>query len=106
MEILENLGIEAVPAIVVIAFLIGLIVKRTPLDDMWIPCICGFCGGVLGLVAMFISPEFPTHDPIMAVAVGIFSGLAATGLHQVYKQLTKGSGDTVEVTAEEYNGKH
>ncbi len=32
-------------------------------------------------------PEFPAADPITAVAVGIVSGLAATGADQIAKQL-------------------
>lgn len=108
-------GIVAVPVITVIVFLIAEAVKATPLDNKWLPVICGFCGGVLGIVAMFIMPEFPATDYLTATAVGIVSGLAATGAHQVYKQLTKPeiSSDTApqEVgapfeEAEEYDGKH
>ena len=36
-----------------------------------------------------IMPEFPASDYLTAAAVGIVSGLAATGINQVYKQLTK-----------------
>jgi len=35
-------------------------------------------------------PDYPAQDYITAVAVGIVSGLAATGVNQVYKQLTGG----------------
>ncbi|MCC6093655.1 MAG: phage holin family protein, partial [Eubacterium sp.] len=31
----------------------------------------------------------PAKDVINALAVGIVSGLAATGVNQIYKQLTK-----------------
>ena len=82
-------GIQAIPVITVIVFLIAEAVKATPLDNKWLPVICGFCGGVLGIVAMFIMPEFPAKDYLTAAAVGIVSGLAATGVHQIYKQLTK-----------------
>ena len=34
-------------------------------------------------------PDFPAQDPLTALAVGIVSGLAATGVNQVAKQLTK-----------------
>ena len=37
---------------------------------------------------MMIMPEFPATDYITAVAVGIVSGLAATGAHQAVKQLS------------------
>ena len=38
---------------------------------------------------MMIMPEFPATDYITAVAVGIVSGLAATGANQIVKQLSK-----------------
>ena len=34
-------------------------------------------------------PEFPATDVINAAAIGIVSGLAATGAHQVIKQASK-----------------
>ena len=85
-------GIQAIPVITVIVFLIAEAVKATPLDNKWLPVICGATGGILGIVAMFLMPEFPAKDYLTAAAVGIVSGLAATGMHQVYKQLTAGSG--------------
>ena len=50
---------------------------------------CGTLGGILGVVAMFTMPEFPANSIIPAIAYGIVSGLAATGLHQLVKQLIK-----------------
>ena len=85
-------GIQAIPVITVIVFLIAEAVKATPLDNKWLPVICGAVGGILGVVAMFLMPEFPAKDYLTAAAVGIVSGLAATGAHQIYKQLTAGSG--------------
>ena len=89
MELVETLGIVAIPVITVIVFLIVEAVKATALDNKWLPVIAGFCGGVLGIVATFVMPDFPAKDPLTAIAIGIVSGLAATGAHQVYKQLTK-----------------
>ena len=82
-------GIQTIPVITVIVFLIAEAVKITPLDNKWLPVICGFFGGVLGIVAMFIMPEFPAKDYLTAAAVGIVSGLGATGAHPIYRQLTK-----------------
>ena len=43
-----------------------------------------------GLVALYVGmPDFPATDPITAAAVGVASGLAATGLDQAVKQLKK-----------------
>lgn len=89
---ISDWGIQAIPVITVIVFLIAEAVKATPLDNKWLPVICGAVGGILGVVAMFLMPEFPAKDYLTAVAVGIVSGLAATGAHQIYKQLTAGSG--------------
>jgi len=83
-------GIVGVAAISVICYLIGQGVKVSPLDDKFIPIICGGSGAALGIVAFFIKmPDFPATDIITAIAVGIVSGLAATGANQIYKQLTK-----------------
>ena len=48
-------------------------------------------GMVLGIAGMFVMPDFPADDVITAAAVGMASGLAATGVNQAKKQLTKGS---------------
>lgn len=85
---MEMLGIAAIPAITIICFLIAEAVKATALDNKWLPIICGACGGILGVVALKVMPEFPAVDILTAVAIGIVSGLAATGAHQVYKQLS------------------
>ena len=86
---LSSLGITGVAVITVICFLVGQAVKVTGLDNKYIPVIVGGAGGVLGVVGMLVMPEFPAADYLTAVAVGIVSGLAATGVNQVYKQLTK-----------------
>ena len=84
-----DFGIASVAAITVIAYLVGEVIKATGLDNKWIPVVCGVVGGVLGVVGMFIMPDFPGTDSITAVAVGIVSGLAATGINQAVKQLTQ-----------------
>ena len=86
---INALGIEAIPVITIIVFLAVELVKATPLEDKWLPVIAGTFGGILGVVAMLIMNGFPADDYLTAIAVGIVSGLGATGLHQVYKQLTK-----------------
>lgn len=86
---ISSLGITGVAAITIICFLVGQVVKATGLDNKWIPIICGVFGAVLGIVGMYIMPDFPSSDYLTSAAVGIVSGLAATGANQVYKQLTK-----------------
>lgn len=85
----SSFGIAGIAAITVICYLIGMLVKASGLDNKWIPIICGVCGLALGLAAMVIMPDFPATDYITAAAIGVVSGLAATGADQVIKQLGK-----------------
>lgn len=88
---MENIGIASVAAITVICYLVGLCVKAVPgVKDKYIPTCCGVAGAALGVAGMYLGlPDFPAHDPLTALAVGIVSGLAATGANQVFKQLGK-----------------
>lgn len=82
-----DFGIASVAGITVICYLLGQIVKATGLPGKWIPCIVGVFGGILGIAGLYVMADFPAAEPITAVAVGIVSGLASTGVHQVVKQL-------------------
>ena len=81
-------GIAAVPVIAVICFLVGEAVKLAPINKDWIPVICGVVGGILGVVAMKLMPEFPAQDVLTAIAVGIVSGWASCGLYETIKNVT------------------
>ena len=96
---MDMTGIASVGAITVICYLVGEGVKLTPLGNKWIPLLCGIAGGILGVAGMVIMPEFPAGDYITAVAVGIVSGLAATGVNQIGKQLAPGGATATGVTA-------
>jgi hypothetical protein len=82
-------GIASVAAITVIAYLVGMASKNiSKIQNKWIPVICGVTGAVLGVVALVTNmPDFPATDVINALAIGIVSGLAATGINQITKQL-------------------
>ena len=86
---INTLGITGVAAITVICLLVGQAVKASAINSKWIPIICGVCGLVLGIAAMYIMPDFPATDYITAAAIGIVSGLAATGANQAVKQLNE-----------------
>ena len=87
---IANVGIASVAAITVICYLVGLIVQASGLTDKYIPICCGVAGAVLGLAGLYLGlPDFPAADPVTALAVGIVSGLAATGINQMAKQLSK-----------------
>lgn len=82
--------VSTVVAIVVITYLIGLAVKAIPqIKDNYIPIIVGIAGGILGIIGMYVIPDFPANDILNAIAVGIVSGLSSTGVNQIYKQQVK-----------------
>ncbi len=85
-----DFGIASVAGITVICYLIGQIVKAIGLPNKWVPCIVGLAGAALGVAGLYLMPDFPASEPLTAVAVGIVSGLAATGAHQMGKQMKKG----------------
>ena len=77
-------------AIVALSYVVGLGCKASKkIPDEWIPVIMAVVGGVLGALGMSTIPDFPASDYITAVAVGAVSGLAATGVNQMYKQANK-----------------
>lgn len=87
----ENIfGLACIPAITVICYLIAQAVKATNLENKWLPVICGVSGGLLGVVALYLTPDYPAGDILTAIAIGIVSGLAATGVNQLFKQFQEG----------------
>ena len=78
-------------AITVIAYFFGMAAKNIPyIKDEWIPVICMAVGGVFGVIAFYVgTPDFPAHDFINALAVGIWSGFGATAVNQIVKQRRK-----------------
>ena len=85
-----DLGVASVAAITMIAYLIGEACKASEkVPDKWIPVICGTTGAVFGVIGLYMMPTFPASDIVNALAVGIVSGFAATGINQVVKQLSK-----------------
>lgn len=84
-----DFGMTSVVAITVICYLAAQALKATAMDNKWLPVICGLCGGVLGVVGWRVMAGYPAEDVLTAIAVGIVSGLAATGINQISKQLTQ-----------------
>ena len=70
-----------IPIVMVICLCIGFVWKKFfPADNKWIPLILMIVGGVLGCVVA-------KDIAIDHIAAGMVTGLAATGLHQVFVQL-------------------
>lgn len=70
-----------IPIVMVICLCLGFVWKKFfPADNKWIPLILMIVGGVLGCVVA-------KDIAIDHIAAGMVTGLAATGLHQVFVQL-------------------
>lgn len=89
------LEIISVPVIAGIVYFVMAVyktlVKNAP--AIWtslIPVWAAVLGVALGLVAYFLVPEvMPAENALVAVLVGLASGLGAVGVHQVGKQIEK-----------------
>lgn len=84
--------IITVPAIIAVCFLIAEFAKKVSKETInrFVPEICGLSGGILGVLAFFTIPNFiPAENWLCSLAIGIVSGFAATGIHQIYKQEQK-----------------
>ena len=83
---MELIGI---PAIVVISYMITEVFKVF-IDNKYLPIVAGISGGLLGALSFVLQIDImPATDIISALAIGIISGLAATGSNQIIKQLKK-----------------
>jgi hypothetical protein len=69
-----------IPIVLVACLVVGYLMKQfMPTDNKWIPLTVTILGAILGCIASKgISLE--------AVVAGAVSGLASTGLHQLFKQ--------------------
>ena len=79
-QILDYLDLLIIAA----GLLIGYLIKHTPkLDNLtsYIPLIVSLVGALIGVATKGLSVE--------VIIMGATSGLASTGLHQVYTQLLK-----------------
>jgi len=85
-----TLEIVPVVSIIVVCYLIGQLCKAVEFfPDKMIPVAVGLIGGILGIAAWLSIPGFQASNWLSALEVGIASGLASTGVNQVYKQMKK-----------------
>lgn len=80
-----------VPIILVSCLVVGYIVKKwiADVDNKYIPTIVTILGAVLGALV-----NGPNIDAIVGGAV---TGLASTGMHQLFKQLIEGTNDIPKI---------
>lgn len=76
-----------VPIILVACLVVGYVLKRwiKDVDNKWIPTIVTALGAVLGAVLNGVGIE--------QIVAGAVTGLASTGLHQLFKQLIEGKAE-------------
>ena len=84
--------IIGIPAIVVISYMITETFKLF-INKKYLPIVAGISGGCLGVLSFLLQIDImPANDIITALAIGIISGLAATGSNQIIKQIKKKEG--------------
>ena len=85
----------SIPAIVVICYtmaeLFKLFFREKTKIYAAIPIFVGIVGGVIGAIVYFVDPSMIGNSPnlLIAISIGIISGLASTGSNQVIKQMIK-----------------
>lgn len=83
------------PFIVLVVFLLVEVLKKTCIKTnklkTWIPIASAILGAAIGVILYCIDTEWMmySNNIISAIANGGFSGLAATGCNQIYKQYKK-----------------
>ena len=96
------LEIISVPVIAGIVYFVMAVYKTLVKNAhaIWtslIPVWAAVLGIALGLVAYFLVPEvMPAENALVAVLVGLASGLGAVGIHQVGKQIEKAKDDKTD----------
>lgn len=80
LEFLTNLYI---PLVIAVCLTVGYLMKKfLPTDNKYIPLTVTVLGAILGCI--------DAHAiTLVAIASGMTSGLASTGLHQIFKQILK-----------------
>jgi hypothetical protein len=84
----------SIPVIVLICYLIGEIYKVVfkSKEDLYklIPVFVTLLGGLVGLGVHLVEPSFlNVNNVISALEIGLISGAASTGMHQMVKQIWK-----------------
>lgn len=80
LEFLTNLYI---PLVIAVCLAVGYLMKKfLPTDNKYIPLTVTVLGAILGCI--------DAHAvTLVSIASGMISGLASTGLHQIFKQILK-----------------
>ena len=65
-----------------------------------LPVFCSLAGGLIASIIYFIDPFYLTGDAryLSTLTVGLLSGLASTGVHQIISQLSGWNNNTIDDT--------
>ena len=100
---MELIGI---PAIVVISYMITEMFKIL-INKKYLPIVAGISGGCLGVLSFVLKIDImPANDIITALAIGIISGLAATGGDQIIKQIKEEGEEKNEINKKYKKNEH
>ena len=92
-----------------VIYLLGAALKAIGNEalDKFIPVICGLAGGILGVVVFKTIPGYlPADNWLLALYIGIGSGLVSVGVNQIYKQFSKNKLISTVEAFEELNGEY
>lgn len=80
MTIHDFIDLYYMPVVAATCFGVGYVLKHwLPTDNKWIPTVGAILGTILGCMAC-------AEVSVEAIAKGMISGLAATGLYELYSQ--------------------
>ena len=87
------LELVSVPAIAAIVYWVIAIIKYAVKENETFKRFIPLIGVILGVAAYYLVPGIvPADNVVVAIIVGGASGLTATGVNQIIKQLGKGDG--------------
>lgn len=72
--------------------------KKNSMGRRLLPVICSLLGGLIASIIYFIDPFYLTGDAryLSTLTVGLLSGLASTGVHQIISQLAGWNNNSIE----------
>lgn len=82
-----------IPSMIIICYLVAeffkLVILRKKRRYKYIPVIAGITGGLLGFISYIINPQIVLNveDSLVAISLGIVSGLASTGSYETLKKM-------------------
>jgi len=85
---MSGFGIASYAAIVAVCYVVGNIVNKTKWANVWTNVACLVAGAIFGVIAYYTGVPIGASNWLDAMATGIASGLAATGVYELGKNVT------------------